>query len=353
MRLIGTIQGEKKALSFFAFLKQEEIEVRCDPALKQEEEFEIWIANEEQVEIASHWLQEFQEDPSDPRFETKPHPFDQAKISAHPPRELKQQDEPFPIRAFRLRNQKAPQMPITRLLILLSFLLFIWNFSQRDQLEEKKVSIEHRMTPLEKALSFEAQAERDPTSSQSKKWKGLYFILLNWPQAKIELEPPPFTSFQKGEIYRLFTPALLNKGFLPLLINIFLLAMLGRQVEERVKKWQYLMLTLFLGILTNTLQFLVSGALITGYSSILCGLGGFIWSRQRIAPWEGYPLKKGMVQFFGLLILGFTFLQTLSFIGIFFQLWELQFHFENAGHLFGVFLGILLGRASFLSEGRQ
>lgn len=112
MRLIGVLQGEKKAFRIISFLKGEGIAARYFPLAGSEKQFELWVIDEDQLADARHWLTEFKKDPNDMRFDLRPHPIDSegtfAKKRVPPPR--------------RLRRSPAP---LTRFFILICITLYI------------------------------------------------------------------------------------------------------------------------------------------------------------------------------------------------------------------------------------
>lgn len=357
MRLIGTIQGEKEAFKFSAFLQQEEIECRYDPVPSEKGLYEFWIEHEEQIETAQHWLEEFRKNPNDPRFDAKAHPIDTEGVAAT------NEKEPVQVRAIRMRSRMRSRMPLTRFIVLVCALLFIWNGYQMAAIAKKdKDPEEYTLTPLMIDLSYDM-----PTAENRKElsrdlfaedkignpmvWDGVYGVVLDWPASKGELDAPMFVKIRQGEIWRLVTPIFLHGGFLHILFNMLWLWMLGRQVEERVKKWQYIIITLLIAIVSNTLQYLMSGPLFIGYSGVICGLAGFIWMRQRLAPWEGYPLQKGTLIFLGVFIVAMMSLQIASFIMIRFHVAEFSMNIANTAHITGALTGILLGRVPFLAKG--
>ncbi|MCB1084640.1 MAG: rhomboid family intramembrane serine protease [Chlamydiia bacterium] len=358
MRLIGTVKGEKEAFKFYTFLQEEGIDCSKDPVSGQEEAFEIWVMHEDQIENATHWLSEFQKDQNDPRFETKAHPIDTKGVA-----ENQGGQEPLQVRALRFRQKRRSPMPLTRLIIIICAALYFWNGYQMSSIAKENDKPEmYTLTPLMVALSYDmpTAANRMELSREIFKedgvgddavWDGFYGVALGWPESKKELDAPLFVQIREGEVWRLFTPCLLHGGLLHILFNMLWLYMLGRQVEERLKKWQYIALTLIIGILSNTFQYLMSGPLFIGYSGIVCGLAGFIWMRERIAPWEGYPLQKGTLIFLGVFIFGMLALQIVSFVLIRFQLAEFSMNIANTAHITGAFTGALLGRIPFFSKG--
>ena len=127
--------------------------------------------------------------------------------------------------------------------------------------------------------------------------------------------------------------------------------MLGTQIEARIKSWQYLLLTVLIGVISNTCQYLVSGPLFIGYSGIICGLAGFIWMRQKRAPWEGYPLHRSALVFLAIFIVGMFALQVVSFVLIRYNIANFPLNIANTAHLSGAISGLVLGRIPFFSKG--
>ncbi|NRA90598.1 MAG: rhomboid family intramembrane serine protease [Simkaniaceae bacterium] len=358
MRLIGTVQGKQAATKFSFFLKQEEIENTFNLVSESEDLYEFWIDHEDQIDTATHWLKEFQKNPNDSRFETKAHPIDTEGVAKE-----SYEKEPIQVRAIRMRNKVVPKIPITRFILLLCIVLFIWNGYQMSAIaKEDQDPKQYTLTPLMIDLSYDIPDAKNRTElsndlfSEDKignptVWDGIYGVLLKWPASKDELKAPMFEKIREGQIWRLFTPVLLHGGFLHILFNMLWLWMLGRQVEERTRKWQYILITLIIGVVSNTLQYLMSGPLFIGYSGIVCGLAGFIWMRQRLAPWEGYPLQKGTLVFLGVFIVAMMGIQFASFIFMRFQLAEFSMNIANTAHISGALFGMLLGRIPFFSKG--
>ena len=377
MRLIGQIKGEEQAYAFTSFLTQEDIECTYDPLKSADEPtFEIWVMHEDDIEMAQHWLQEYQKNPEDPRFETKGHPLDTKGVSA----ENLQQTEQQKMAALQAQFQRRPRAGFTRLIVLLCVIIYIWNGFQSAHLGKEKSGARFLgLTPLFINLIYDVplntpallkffeaypidspkEFENLPPEAEAKfkkieaipTWTGFYGVILEWPKSREDLKVPMFDKISKGQIWRLFTPVLLHGGFLHILFNMLWLWLLGRQVEERVKKWQYLLMTIIIAIVSNTLQYLMSGPLFVGYSGIVCGLAVFIWMRQRRAPWEGYPLPRSALVFLGVFIVGMLGLQIVSFFLIRFNLANFPMNIANTAHLSGAITGMILGRIPFFSKG--
>ena len=122
-----------------------------------------------------------------------------------------------------------------------------------------------------------------------------------------------FEKILQGELWRLFTPALLHGSLLHLLFNMTWLYVLGRQIEERIGGALYLLFVVLTGIFTNVTQYLVSGYAFLGFSGILLAMAAFIATRQKIFPKEGFFLEKHLYTFFKVVVFAFASLSLLLF----------------------------------------
>ena len=128
-------------------------------------------------------------------------------------------------------------------------------------------------------------------------WQGIYQVFLEHYHNISAPVAPLFEKIRQGEIWRLFTPALLHSDILHILFNMLWLAVLGKQIEQRIGMGKYLLFILIAGVFSNTCQYLVGGVNFMGFSGIVCAMLTFICMRQKIAPWEGYPLKSRLRYF--------------------------------------------------------
>jgi GlpG protein len=117
---------------------------------------------------------------------------------------------------------------------------------------------------------------------------------------------------------------------------------LGKMLEKNLRPSNYVALILMAGVVTNTAQYLMTGPNFLGYSGILTAYMGFIWMRQKIAPWEGYPLQKSVIQFMGVFIFGMFGISLVSFLTERFFSFSLAPGIANTAHITGIFVGIFL-----------
>ncbi len=381
MRLLGQIKDHRESMRFQAFLQKEGIEAIVEPVSNERAVFAVWIEQEDQLERARELLLEYLKDPESEKFQTPPSPFSEGNPFHEKSPPPSSQTAPLKSRASLLQKSACP---LTLFIILLCAFLYLWNGRQLDKLkQEGSGAFFYNLTPLFMTLSYDlppvfplymkffkkhsVQSEKelkklidqDPTFREIEKqapyWEGLYGLLdrSGYQKGKGLTTTPLFIKLREKEVWRLFTPALMHGNFFHIFFNMIWLFFLGKQVEERVKKWQYVVLTLLLASFTNTLQYLMSGPLFLGYSGVITGLAGFIWMRKKMAPWEGYSIDRR------------TLLFLMVYIGLFFAIglvtffvdqatnqWRGGLNIANTAHISGAMFGAILGRISSLSRAK-
>lgn len=325
MRLIGTIAHEKDAQRFSAYLQQQGIENRCEPG------GQIWVSDEDRLAEAEEALKKFCAHPADPCYDILLPEKEEQSLPG---------DEP----EAEIPSKRSLSAPVTMLLLALCIFAYVLNFLQEMQIKETKQPEEVAalvLTPVQETLFFDLP----PAVGQTHSWEGLYnivFLKLKGEDVS-EAEGPLFTQIRKGELWRLFSPCILHLNFLHIFFNMIWLWMLGRPIEARIGSIRLLLFTLIVGILTNTAQYLMSGPLFLGFSGIVMGWAGFIWMREKIAPWEGYPLQRTTLLFLALFIFAMLGLQIVSFVLQVFTPIAFVISIANTAHIAGFILGVLFG----------
>jgi GlpG protein len=367
MRLIGTLQHEPEARRFSAYLTSKGIDNSADPSFDpstNQFQYSIWIHNEDQIQPASTLFGQFVANPSNRTFDI-------------PIQDQIPTDEEIPPESILVEQpRKIPYA--THFFLALCVFVFLLNLMQSMSLRKEGVS-EDSVTPVQMTLLYDVppvleqletiieqhklapgqKLDKIPPEVQQELkvvdatpfWRGFYdwlFLKLTGKDDNLALGPP-FVKIRQGEVWRLFSPALLHADLLHILFNMLWLWMLGRQIEFRIGKFRYILLTLLLGIASNTLQYLMSGPFFLGYSGIIMGLAGFIWCREKIAPWEGYPLQRSVIVFLVLFVLAMFALQIGSLLFAFFNNSGFTPNIANTAHISGAIFGALLARLSFFA----
>jgi GlpG protein len=370
MRLIGEFKDERQAFGFQAFLQKEGINSVYDLS-PQDSIYRLWVIEEEDFEKAYAFLLEWQKNPQDVRFAAKEKPVIPTVQVPH----------------WKVRMEPPAQSPpfsLNNIIILVCAFLYLVSSFQALRMEENNgiASIELGLTPIQKKLLFdypqylknyEEFLQEYPIKTLDdiknlspegqacyKKlettpgWKGFsdLFMTRSW---KDYDDLPPDTLFhdiRKGEIWRLISPVLLHGGLLHILFNMAWLWMLGKQIEQRLGKFRYLILSILIGVIGNVAQYLMSGPVFLGYSGIVVGMVGFIWMRQRMAPWEGYPLQRSVTVFIGIFVLAMLGLELVSMGLQYFHVTQLYANIANTAHIIGGVTGIALARLPYFSRSR-
>ncbi len=372
MRSIGKILSEPEALRFSSYLKRKGILHTCEASFETPDQYvsyEVWVHDEDRLDEAKLALETFLQNPSDSVFDIP--------LTEQVSEEEMMAAEPEPVEE-PLAKRKASYF--TKLIILICSLVFFMNTYQEIPLlkegvpeavfaftpiqtsclydlppffEELTQLIQKHKPPLDqpiKELDPEVQAELSSLPHASY-WRGLYdwFILKMKTGDASEAEGELFIKIRQGEVWRVVSPCILHGGLLHILFNMIWVWILCRPVEQRIGFSRTVLLTLLIAIGSNTAQYLMGGPFFIGYSGIVMGFAGFIWSRQVKAPWEGYPIQRSTLLFLTFFILAMFGLQFTSFILQLFSSVQFSPNIANTAHLSGALLGALLGRAKFFS----
>ena len=365
MRLIGNVSNEDLAQKFSSFLTQKGIEHTIDSSMDPQTGFlnyPIWIENEDQIELAENYFHQFQKNPNASEFNQAI--VEKMEDPVMAPQKIIRR--PFPITIFflglcvfifllqNLQWGALKEKGFTSQNFMMTQIEALFLYDEPVALEQLVDQIDAYLPEKKQPIPQEIQ-EKIQEFQTASYWRGFYewFVSKYIDPTKPYQTGPLFTKIREGEIWRIFTPCLLHGNLIHILFNMLWLFVLGRQIEERIGGFRILLFSLFVGIVTNTAQYLMSGPFFLGYSGIILGLAGFIWMREKIAPWEGYPLPKGVFLFIAIYILALVALEIGSFFIAFFTTTQLIPPFANTAHIIGAILGALLGRLSFFESRMQ
>lgn len=323
---------ENHARRLVNFLTKEGIESRCEVSFDPQNghmNYQIWIQDEDRIDEASAIFAEFEKDPTNRKFDApEPEPEPEETVIDEPA-------EDKPTHRFKTH--------LTHFLIFLCTLIFFLTYMQA--LDQKNKNAVDLLVPVQADLMYDLPSGKPY-------WQGFY----GWLVAKLKgespvsVEGPLFGKIREGEIWRLVTPCILHKDILHILFNMLWLWYLGRPIEQRIGPFRMLLFSLIVAALTNTLQYLMSGPYFVGYSGVVMGLAGFIWMRERIAPWEGYPLNRSTILFLLIFVFAILGLQIFSFFIETFTKHAFAPNIANTAHIAGAIIGAILGRFHFFAQ---
>lgn len=134
-----------------------------------------------------------------------------------------------------------------------------------------------------------------------------------------------------GQVWRLFTPDFLHFSWTHIIFNSVMLWFLGSQIEWFDGRGRLVLLFIVTSLLSNTLQYMVSGPFFGGLSGVVYGILGYCWLSQRTLPRFQFP--PALVTFaVAWMVIGFTPLPEMLGLG----------RMANEAHLGGFVAGIAL-----------
>jgi GlpG protein len=147
------------------------------------------------------------------------------------------------------------------------------------------------------------------------------------------LDDDPFIWTAKGEVWRLFTPALLHAHFLHLILNLQWFYFCGSVVERIRGTWRIAGLTIVSAVISNLAQYWWSGPYFCGLSGVGYALYGYVWMKSLFQPETRFVIPRSLhTMFWVWTIICFSGLLPIA----------------NAAHAGGLAVGILYGLITFL-----
>jgi GlpG protein len=292
MRKIGSLTSEAQARRFCSYLAS--IGIGSQPDQARDGNWEIWVHNDPQLEQASAEFRDFVENPADGRYSAG------AKAATKQEQEQRAAEKRSRTKVIDARSQwgvlRNPALgQLTFALIMACVALFVL------QNMDAKPGVERLLM----FGSYEA-------------WRRGLFM----------------PEIRHGQVWRLFTPILLHGGIMHILFNMMWLRQLGSLIEYTEGSITFLLQVLTYALVSNVLQYVISGPRFYGMSGVVYGLFGFIWICARHDPRRAYGLDRDTVI---LMLIWFV----LCFTGLLGPI-------ANWAHLGGLLAGVVWG--SFTSR---
>jgi GlpG protein len=394
MRLIWTSDNADQFRSFCSFLKakgidfsiEEQVNRNWDSEQYGQRKYLLWIKEEDQVEESIQSLVRFLDNPQNPDFSSSTNPSLNSHASSVTQFLEERLHQPIEKKAdIEIKKEFSGHMRLTALIILICSCLFLYDL-YNEKTSEKKASQERLgISPVKRALLFDYPQSDElldkvvalygPDALSKPQdlpapGKFLYEKALKEPAfpgyypyivaeakelrgEKTNLPPVKemhlFQKIREGELWRLFTPTLLHSDILHLFFNMIWLLLLGTQIEARLGSMRYILLMLIAGILSNTLQYLMTGPNFIGFSGIVCAMATYIKARQQVAPWEAYQMSSGTFLFICFFVGLLAVLSLVTFFLEVFQNASFPISIANTAHLVGALVGYSLGRMRFFA----
>ncbi len=251
--MIGHLDGETNARTFSDYLLVQGIDNQIET--EKNDSWAVWIHAEEELERARGMLALYQQNPSDPKFQS-------LARGANELRERRKKEQARYEKKVKSREQLFRSLagygfgPVTLVLICISVVVFLLS----------------RFGPDPRVIRVLFISRFDFTDLQN-----------------------ALPEVRHGEFWRIFTPIFIHFGFLHIFFNMLWLRDLGSMIEARLGGWQLLAMVLAIVSVSNAAQYFVSGPDFGGMSGVVYGLFGYVWIRGRFDPGSGLYLHPNTV----------------------------------------------------------
>lgn len=288
MRQIGQLQSESDARRLGDYLYAQGVDNQVER--DGDAAFAVWIVADEDVDRAAHQFAEFIANPADPKYAA-------ARDAASERREAVRKDNEAARRRMFNRRQLFAKLggygigPLTFVLIAAC----VWV-----------------------AILSKLGSEREPVQA----------LFISW-EERVKRAAEAMPEVRRGEVWRVFTPALLHFGAMHILGNMMWLFSLGAMIEARRGSGRFAVLVLVLAAGSNLAQYFVSGPNFGGMSGVVFGLFGYSWMRGKFLPGGGVFLGDQEK----LIMLAWFFICFTGVVG----------PIANTAHTAGLALGMGLG----------
>lgn len=256
MRLIGKIEGEKKARLFSDLLTARRIENKL--SVTNEEKWEIWVFDEDFVGSSKDFLQTFLQNPDNPMYEKEA--TQAVKVKKEKKKKANKRTQYIDARTQVFYRGLVRPGGLTMALIILSVGITV--FSHLG--ENIQVIRWFLITDVGESGAY-----------------------ITWSKG--------FSEILHGQIWRLLTPIFVHFGILHILFNMLWLNDLGNLVESRKGTWFLVLFIAVTGISANIGQYLMSGPLFGGMSGVVYALLGYVWMKGKYEPLSQMALDKNTV----------------------------------------------------------
>lgn len=400
MRLIWTTENADHFRTFCTFLSaknitfstEEQVNRSWDSVEYGTRKYLLWIQDEDVVEETINYLIRFLENPQAEEF-TVTFPQKPESSSTSPVAQYLEARLQKPLQApdEEVRKQLGGHVRLTALIMVLCSILFLYELYTDRAAGPVPSDVRQELlstSPVRKTLLFDyprayelldkvvalygydalAKPQELPDTGKflyqqfvnAHTFVGYYTYVVNWLKESLGHEAhkttvaplsevPLFEKVRQGQVWRLWTPALLHYDILHLFFNMIWVLLLATQIEARLGFMRFFAFVFITGCLSNIAQYLMSGPNFLGFSGIICAMATYIKARQQVAPWESYQMSSSTFGFIIFFISILAFLSLLTFFLDVFQNISLPIGIANTAHLVGALVGYVLGRMRFFS----
>jgi GlpG protein len=301
MRFIGSVPTEQDSIRLRDHLFVIGVDVQVEPAGG---EWEVWVRDEDKVELGRRELAQYRQAPFDPRYQAAQAEADQRRRS--------QERERRQIQSLQRDGREAfASGPRRRR----AFCILVFVLSAAVFLLTERGSVTSAIT------------------------RDLLFVEVKMPLAR---NPPDvWTSIRGGELWRLVTPAFLHFSWPHIIMNLLALSYFGGIIEDRRGTVRLAAMFVVFAIAGNIGQAVWEPASrFGGLSGALFGLFGYLWMMTHFRPESGLVIRPDTI----MLTLIFFFACILSSLeAMAGTLGQWLPSVANAAHAGGLVAGVVWG----------
>ncbi|MCA9126909.1 MAG: rhomboid family intramembrane serine protease [Planctomycetales bacterium] len=311
MRYLGEITGRKSAERFVAHLLTQDVATHIE-AVGDFDRWEIWIRNEDQLQLSRQQLNEFLAAPQDPKYEAaivraKEILNEKAESRKQIAQNIRTVRPSRPISGGLIGGGATPPLTLTLMILCIGLHLLSSLGGNRQS--------NNWSTATSEQLSFLTIADYQASNHN------------------------PAASIMKGEIWRVITPIFLHANMIHLAMNMLGMYVFGRLIERLLGTPRYALFILLLAIVPNLVQGLTPAVLggspfFVGISGVIYGFIGYLWMRSSINP--RFPIRipaQMLILAVGMIVLGLSGLIK-------------DWHMADLCHLAGLVVGGAIGYAA-------
>jgi GlpG protein len=310
LRQIGTVPKSLNAKAFADYLLSLGMKTRVDD---RPEGSDVWIYDEDHFQRARDELQDYIRQPDDPRYRSA------AETAESIRRKEKELEKKFR-KNYRDSSDvwgypSFRQRPLTTLLIVACVIIFIGQNLPPGQWERIPTG-----WPLVNRLLFTTFTE----------------------DVQQRLHNHGLQDIERGEVWRLFTPALMHGGVIHILFNMLWLRLLGTLIEVRRGTPRLAALILVAAAISNYGQYewMVRRGEVgpfLGMSGVVYALFGYVWMKGLYQPEQRMAVHPNNVN----IMIGWLVLCMTGWLG------PMVGPVANAAHIVGLVVGIIAGLSGF------
>lgn len=287
MRRIGTLETQQYAERFADFLSTRGVSTQIEESKGR---WSVWVRDEDLLDQSREDLDRFVQSPDADEYLNAV--SEAQKLRAE---EKRRQQKVANNRVNVREGWQAPfvqRAPLTAALIGICIVVGILS----DSVFAPNNTAKFKSNPIYRGLSlYDPIEKRDSIGDPF--------------QVRVESKQDggAFTDIKRGQVWRLFTPAFLHRGFGHILFNLFVLHFLGGRIETR-QRWPRILILFLAGSSAGVLaEHFFSNANAVGFSGVGYSLFGYLWVYGMLAPAErlGVEPQNAMI-FLGWLVAGFA-----------------------------------------------